>query len=115
MSIDREIVKKSAGSLDSDVINLDNFDEVENACYVMAANLVRNAADMLDEYEKFFASYLTSKNGSVLSIMIEATNVDWACNHKVERLFARVVETIIDGIKYHRETTGNSGSESNTL
>ena len=99
--VDEKVLASASASLDSDVADMANIGELEDAAFAVAWNLVLATGDQIQDYKEFFASHLEHKNSDVISVMSTITNVDWYFDEETISNFGFVVSKILEGIDYY--------------
>jgi|GEM_PF-3420924 len=102
MDIDVKIFSQSVASLDADLIDLDDTEELEDAVYVAASNLSNNGD--LDTGEVILLlkrSIEGVDNNEFALLLTQATNVDWLYDDETIKVMKFVTEKLLKGIEHY--------------
>jgi len=85
MDMEDKIFNVFSGWFDSDLVNVDNPQEVEEAASSCAADLVRNIPDI----------------SATVEMLMNAGLIDWLYDEPTEQILKHVIELIIAELKYY--------------
>ncbi|MGI2853725.1 hypothetical protein ACRTDR_05825 [Shewanella algae] len=104
MNIDLESFSQSVASLDADLLDLNNEEELEDAAYVTASNFRSNGGiDLSDLADMLRRSQSGSDNNEFALLLTKSTNVDWLYDEETEKKLKFVVEKLLEGIEYYSQ------------
>lgn len=102
MSIDFGAFSQCVASLNVDLIDLNNREELEDAAYVSAANLCQNSkVDVIGLVDMLNRALDGHDNNEFALLLTKSTNVDWLYDEDTEESMAVVIKTLLDGIAFY--------------
>lgn len=91
----------------SDVIDLDNSQEVENAARACAGDLKRSHFNLENLIAQLTKALDTWEPQTIIKV-INATDVDWYSDQDTEQILKDILSIIIDELKYYQNLEGKS-------
>lgn len=95
------ILNVFSGWFDSDLVNVDNPQEVEDAAYSCAADLVRNIPDIGAVITRLTAMQ-DAWTPAIIGRFINAGLIDWLYDEPTEQTLKNVLVLIIAELKHHQ-------------
>lgn len=96
MGIDFGAFTQCVASLNVDLIDLNNREELEDAAYVSAANLCQNSKiDVICLVDVLNRALEGRDNNEFALLLTKSTNVDWLCDEGTEASMKVVVRTFL--------------------
>jgi len=90
MSVDVIEFGKSVGSLDVDLIDLDDIDELVDAVFVAASNVCSNREININEFIDLIQASLDGNDKNEFAVLLaKTTGVDWLYDEEIEEIFRR--------------------------
>lgn len=104
---DEKALVMALSSLDSDLIDLDDREGLEDAAYVAAANICRgNGADVGRFAQEIRDALDGGDNNRVAVFLSQATNVDWLFDDKANLALRFVLNRLLNGIEHYSDSDG---------
>lgn len=102
MNINSEHFGHSVASLDADLIDLNNPEELEDAVYAAASNLCNNRNIDLQDLTALLKQSLEGTDNNAFALLLtKATNVDWLYDEATEESMKVVAVKLLEGIDYY--------------
>ena len=106
MSIDVNSFGKSVASLDADLVDLDDTDELVDAVFVAASNICSNREINVSEFTDLLKASLAGSDKNELAILLaKTTGVDWLYDEETEETFKLVAEKFLEGIEHYSKSS----------
>ncbi len=100
MDMEDKIFNVFSGWFDSDLVNVDNPQEVEEAASSCAADLVRNIPDISATVE-MLSDMRDAWTPAIIGKFMNAGLIDWLYDEPTEQILKHVIELIIAELKYY--------------
>jgi len=105
MSIDVKSFSKSVASLDADLIDLDDTEELVDAVFVAASNICSNREINISEFTQLLQASLTGEDKNEFAILLaKTTGVDWLYDEETEETLKLVAEKFLEGIEHYSKS-----------
>ena len=101
MDIEDKIFNVFSGWFNSDLVNIDNPQEVEDAAGSCAADLVRNICDISAVISRL-SDMLNNWTPALVLKFINATLVEWLYDERSKQTLKRVLMLIIADLKHYQ-------------
>lgn len=106
MSIDVKSFGKSVASLDADLIDLDDTDELIDAVFVAASNICINREISISEFTELLKATLSGSDKNEFAILLaKTTGVDWLYDQETEETLKLVAEKFLEGIEHYSKSS----------
>jgi hypothetical protein len=102
MKIDAKLFSQSVASLDSDLIDLDDVEGLEDAAYVAAFNLCNNNELNIGRIVSLLKRSIAGTDSNEFALLLtQTTNVDWLFDEETFKSMQLVTEKLLEGIEYY--------------
>jgi len=102
VGVDLESFGKSVASLDADLIDLDDAEELEDAVFVAASNICSNRDIDLSELTELIKRAMSGNDANEFALLLaKTTGVDWLYDEKTEAMLKLVAEKLLEGIAHY--------------
>jgi len=102
MKIEAKLFSQSVASLDSDLIDLDDVEELEDAAYVAAFNLCNNNELNIGRIVSLLKRSIAGTDSNEFALLLtQTTNVDWLFDEEAFKSMQLVTEKLLEGIEYY--------------
>lgn len=100
--IDAEYFGQSVASLDADLIDLNDPEELEDAVYAAASNLCNNRDIRLQDLTTLLEQSLDGTDNNAFALLLtKTTNIDWLYDEATEEALRVVTVKLLEGIDHY--------------